>query len=470
MKKGIKILSLMLIVSFVIGTVLVGCGGTNKEAVKTDASTKDVTAKKEPVTLKFTYWGSPIEKKAVEDCVKKFQEKNSYITVDGMYIPSADYLTKITAMIAGNDAPDLGYMDVSLAFKMAEEGKLCNINDFLAKDSELKKEDYLDNIWYNWAPGKSLGTNSACESITLLYNADMIKAAGVEPPPIKAENAWDWDKFVETARKLTIDSNGKNALDPAFDYKNIKQYGVQFPTTWQYYMPLVYSNGGDYVNDDGSKLALSSKEATDAIQNLADLVNKYHVAPSPVQQRSMPAPSVGLQSKQVAMILAGQWNLLDLGAAKLNFGVGVLPKLKKSVTLVLGSPTVIFSGGKHPEEAWLLYKWLQNPESSIDLQAGGLWMPLLKDWYTKPELVSKWAENNPAHPEGYKDAIMKQTIENGVSGPAYYVKGFSEIDAIIAPALEQVWLGNKTAEQAIKEVEPKVQEKLKGRYDNKKQK
>jgi multiple sugar transport system substrate-binding protein len=65
MKKAIKILSLMLIVSFVFGTVFVGCGSTNKEPVKADASTKDAAAKKEPITLKFTYWGSPIEKKAV---------------------------------------------------------------------------------------------------------------------------------------------------------------------------------------------------------------------------------------------------------------------------------------------------------------------------------------------------------------------------------------------------------------------
>ena len=96
-------------------------------------------------------------------------------------------------------------------------------------------------------------------------------------------------------------------------------------------------------------------------------------------------------------------------------------------------------------------------------------MPLFKSWYTKPELIAKWAENNPSHPASYKDAVMRQTLENGMSGPYYYVKGFGEIDAIIAPALEQVWLGTKTAAQAIQDIEPKAQQKLRGRYDNKKQ-
>lgn len=432
-------------------------------------SDKAGPAKQSMTTLKFTYWGSPVEKKAVEDCLKLFQAKYPHISVNAMYIPNADYVTKLTAMIAGNDTPDIGYLNPSQALPWAEEGKLSNINDFLDKDPELKKDDFLDNIWYNWAPGKSLGTNTACEAMALIYNEDIFKAANVELPPSRSEEAWGWEKFVETARTLTLDRNGKNALDPAFDDKNIKQYGVQFPTNWQAYMPLVHSNGGDYINSDGTKLTLSSPEAVEAIQKLSDLINKYHVSPSPVQQRSMPAPAVGLQSKQVAMAMVGQWNLLDLKDAKFNFGLGVLPKLKKSVTLVLGSPTVIFSATKHPNEAWLLYKWLANPESSIDLMRGGLWMPLLKSWYSKPELIAKWAENNPSHPASYKDAVMRQTLENGISGPYYYVKGFGEIDAIIAPALEQVWLGTKTAAQALQEIEPKAQLKLKGRYNNKKQ-
>lgn len=470
MKNVINTLSWMLIIFLVFGLAFTGCGSSQDSEIaavtepvqeaKTDTETKG------PVTIKFTYWGSPVEKQAVEDCLKKFEAKYDYIKVNAMHIPNADYVTKITAMIAGNDAPDVAYLNEGQALPWAEEGKLANINDYLAKDAELKKEDFLNNIWYNWAPGKSLGTNTACEAIALFYNADIFKIAGVENPPTKAENAWTWDQFLEAAQKLTLDANGRNALDPAFDAGNIKQYGVQFGTTYMTYMPFVYSNGGDYINADGTKITLSSPEAVEAIQKLADLINKYHVAPSPVQQRSMPAAAVGLQSKQIAMLIDGQWDLLDLGNAKFNYGVGVLPKLKKSVTMVLGSPTVIFSTTKYTDESWLLFKWLANPGSSIDLQAGGLWMPLMKDWYTKTELVSKWAENNAGHPEGYKDAVMKQTLENGISSPSYNVKGFAEIDAVISPALEQVWLGKKTAEVALKEVETKAQEKLKGIYDN----
>lgn len=479
MKKILRLISVAVAVCFVFGILFTGCGSTTatekkEETVQAQAQSKaeestkpaqPAESKKAPVKLKFTYWGSPVEKKAVEDAVKKFQEKYNWITVDAQHIPG-DYATKITAMVAGNEAPDVAYLGEDLALPWAEEGKLYNIQDFLNTDKELKKDDFLDSIWYNWAPGKTLGTNTACEAFAIFYNKDLFKAANVAEPPTKAEEAWTWDQFVETAKKLTIDQNGKNAADPAFNPAKIKQYGVHFETWWGPWMSMVFSNGGDFVNADGTKLALTQPEAIEAIQKMADLINKYHVAPSPVAAKTMPAPAVALQSKQIAMTINGQWILLDLGSSKMNFGVGVLPKLKKSITLVLGAPTVIFKSTKTPEESWLLFKWLANPESSLDLQAGGLWMPLLKNWYTDPSLISKWAENNPAHPDGYKDAVMKQAMTNGVPGPGYYVKNFGKINAVIGPALDQVWLGKKTAEQALKEVEVKAQAEVKGRYDN----
>jgi len=430
----------------------------NKEEVANSANEKE-----EPVTIKFTYWGSPVEKKAVEDNLKKFEETYSHIVVDAEYIPNEDYLTKISAMVAGGDAPDVAYLFEANALAWAGDGELMNINDFLEKDPDLKREDFLDNIWYDWAPGKSLGTNTAVEAMGLYYNRQLFVEAGVSVPAT-AEDAWEWDEFIEVAQQMTIDANGNNALSSEFDATNISRYGVQFGTWWAPYMAMVFSNGGDYINEDGTEFTLDEPEAVEAIQRLADLINVYHVAPSPAQVVSMPSPVVGLQSEQVAMMIDGQWNLLDLGASGLDFGIGVLPKMKESVTLILGSPTVIFKSTEHPDESWLLFKWLANPESGLELHKGGLWMPLLKEWYEDPSLVAKWAENNPAHPKEYKSAMMDQTLNNGRPAPIYYTNGFVEMDEIVGAALDEVWLGKRTAEEVLTEISDLVEGKLKGRY------
>ena len=83
----------------------------------------------------------------------------------------------------------------------------------------------MPNLWtcltfrYDGTPVAIFCSN---EVLNLWYNNDLLKEVcekqGIDPsevtPPADAEDAWDWDTFVQTAQKLTLDINGKNALDP----------------------------------------------------------------------------------------------------------------------------------------------------------------------------------------------------------------------------------------------------------------
>ena len=463
----------------VFGVALTGCGGndTNKttdqtigDTSKQGNTTNDAseTAEKEPVKLKFTYWGSPDEKKAIESACNKFTEKYPWITVETVQIPNSDYNAKLTAMAAGNEMPDTGYMTGDLGETWANEGKFVNLFEMFEKDNEVKKEDYLDYIWYKLSPDNAWGISTAGECFGLFYNKDLLKAAGIESLPTSADKAMSWDEFVDLCKKLTIDKNGKTAADPDFDFKNIKQYGFMFETWDQPINNFIFSNGGEWASADGSKFMLNSPETADAVQKLADLVNVYHVAPSPLAAKSLPAMNIALQSRLTAMALGGQWINLDLGNAKVNYDIGVLPKLKKSITVGLSGATVFFKGSKHPEEAWMLFKWMSNPEGAIELYSGGLWMPIMKKWYTDPELVKKWVDANPAaHPAGFKDAMMNQLMTNGVPQSQYYLKNYAKLVPIVTSAWDEVWMGKKTAADALKDMEPKAQAEFKGRYDAK---
>ena len=84
----------------------------------------------EKETIKFTYWGSGDEKKAIEESVDKFMEANPNIEVDLMHIPSEDFLTKLNAMIAAGEAPDVSY-SASWKCQMGEDGLIYNFYDLL---------------------------------------------------------------------------------------------------------------------------------------------------------------------------------------------------------------------------------------------------------------------------------------------------------------------------------------------------
>ncbi len=473
-----KIIALLTSVVLTFSIALTGCGSSSNNSVETtvgntaagdSAGSSSAAAatgtKKEPVTLTYTGWGSPNERKVTQEAINSFMKKYPWITVKYQNIPDdqGQYDTKLTTMVAANQAPDAALFHGSLGLVWAEQGKMKNIMEFLNKDTEISPDDILPQAFYWWDTDKCIGMNGAIEAFALFYNKDMFKEADVEEPPTKADKAWEWDKFVEVCQKLTIDREGRNALDPNFDPKNIKQFGVNFGT-WAY-MQFVYMNGGSFLSEDGQTFNLTKPEAVDAIQKLSDLMNKYHVMPNPVQQKNIPGAATALLSKKVAMTFDGQWALQDITNAKVNFGVGITPKMQKLTTMTLGDPLVMFNSTKHPEEAYLLLKWFWNPENTLELEKSGLWMPILKKWYTDPELLAKWAKDNPAHPEGYIDAVVNNAFANGVPSSDYIVKNIPKINSILNPALDKVWLGQETAEKALNNIAPKVQAEVKGKYN-----
>lgn len=372
----------------------------------------------EKETIKFTYWGSGDEKKAIEESVDKFMEANPNIEVDLMHIPSEDFLTKLNAMIAAGEAPDVSY-SASWKCQMGEDGLIYNFYDLL-DDMGLSKDDYLSTCWWNWSPTESAGPVQANVTTNLMYNVDCFEEAGVDLPPTKVEEAWSWDEFVEMAQKLTLDTEGRNAADPDFDANNIKQYGVMFGTDWNVYMPFILSAGGGYLNESMDGLGLNDEKSAQILQNFADLINVYHVSPTAVQKNAMPSAATALAAKQTAMYIDGSWNHLDLMNSGCNWGVGVLPIDENYTTFFDGGSLIIFKSTKHLEASEKLYLWLTNPESSerITELYRTLWMPVQTEYYTDPDKIDFWAsEELPARPEGFQDAIvMHLPVSTWLSG------------------------------------------------------
>ncbi|MCD9025274.1 ABC transporter substrate-binding protein [Cohnella silvisoli] len=444
-----------------------GSGNSNSNSPANTASSESPSKEgaNEPITLRMTVWGAPEEVAAYKVAIAKFEAKYSNITVKLQHI-AADYDTKLTTMVAGNDVPDIAMMESgSIAFPLAEQGKFYNLQEFLQSDPEINADSLVPNISYSLEPGNVIGLAPGPESFGLFYNEDIFNDAGLTPPPSKASEAWTWDEFVEVAKKLTVDTKGRNAADADFDPKNIKQYGVNVPTWWGSYSNFIYSNGGDFVSEDGKSFALNQPAAVEALQKVADLINVHHVAPSPVQAKNIPATNVALQTKKVAMAIDGQWASTGLAQSKFHFNVGVLPTMKAPMTTVVCGMFSMFKSTQHPKEAWELMKALLDPEASIDMITAGTWMPSYKDWYTDPAMLAKWTENLDSRPSGYKDAIIDVLLNNSHQTPTGYVKNFNKIMDIVNPALDKVWLGQQTAQEAMDSIADKAQKQVQGRRD-----
>lgn len=405
----------------------------------------------------MAWYNNETEPAETQKSLDKFNASQDKITVKLVSVPYADYVTKLNTMASSNSLPDTAMMMESQVIKWAVNGKLLDMsNMYTGNDAPL------DSLAFKYN-GKAVAYSCANEVLVLYYNKDIFDKAGLPYPPATADKAWTWQQFVDVAKKLTKDKNGKTPNDSGFDPQNTVTYGANFNTISWMWPVLALSNGGGLVSDDGKELLLGKPETIEAAQAIADLNLKDHVAPTPATLATFPTLDVTLLSGKVAMATSGQWeigvSLKNSLKDGLHYGVGVLPKMKTPVTLNTGGPNVIFSSTKNAEAAKEFMKWYTNEENNIGLIQSGVWMPTSKKWYQQDDLIKKWADNE-VHPPlaEYKTAVIDYAMNNAKQVPWYFFPGYDRMDEIIGPGMDPVWTGKTTAKDAIlNDILPKVQ-------------
>ena len=260
-------------------------------------------AEEEKITLRYAYWGSTYENEAMQSIAAKYEAENPNVDIECIYIPNADYTTKMTAMIASGDEPDIANLFPSDFIGWAEQGRFVNLYEMLENDDRYSVDDFIPNCFFETADGVAGGRSIANELIQLYYNVDLFNELGVDPLPANPDEALTWDEFVDVLCRLTVDANGNNALSEDFDPNQIVTYGFDFAKNNMTWGSFVYQNGGSILTEDGSAYNMTDPKTVDAIQKLSDLINVYHVTPDPLtSSTSNMSVTAALQSKQVAVI------------------------------------------------------------------------------------------------------------------------------------------------------------------------
>jgi multiple sugar transport system substrate-binding protein len=440
--KAKKWTALVLCFLLALVTGLAACGGDSDDSDGGDSGKTQVT---------YSFWGTPEEAAAVQEVADRFNAEQSEIEVKVMDIPHDTYVDKLNTMAAAGELPDCGIMSEAGVLQFADQGLLTDISSMYADAPSTSKP--LESLAFKDG-GQTVAYSAANEVLLLYYNKAMFDAAGVEYPPVSADNAWTWEQFVDAAKKLTLDSNGKTPNDADFDANNIVQYGCMVENlTWQLEV-WALSNGGGFYNEDGSKVTIGEAPAVEAIQKVADLYLKDKVAPLSTGLTDDGVPR-SVIAGTVAMTTNGAWNVgTCLAKARdeegLEYGVAVLPYMKEKVTINTGGPNVVFSQSKNPDAAIEWLKWYAQEDNNWDLISSGIWMPTLEEWYTDETLTRRWVENPNFPPyDDYKSAVVDYAREYCKQTSWYYVNNTNDFNALLASTLGSVWTGDQTAEEAI---------------------
>jgi len=411
------------------------------------------------VELTFMFRGNPEELKAYQATVKRFEEANKDVKVTMVQTAPDQYDTKLKSAIAGRKIPDVFFYNPAQVKAYVNSGVLLDITEAVENSEDVK----LDDIWEKGVDkyrfdGETLGEGAIyglpkdLGPFALGYNKTMFEDAGI-PLPDK-DKPYTWDEFVDVAKQLTKDTNGDGKMD---------QYGTGFNVNWAL-QPFVWSNGADWINEDGTKVTIDDPKFIEALQFFVDQQLKHGITPSIGETQTLDTYQRWLKG-QLAFFPVGPW---DMAAFKeqLKFEYDLLPWPAGSTGKAsgwVGSLGIgVGSTTKHKEEAAELAMYLsadqEGQQALVDAQVQ---LP------NSMEIADNWAADTSIKPEN-KQEFLDLINDYGRGFPAektYTAEWYDEFFKNIQPVLD----GKTSVEDYVKTAQPKMQKLLDAAIEQEKQ-
>jgi multiple sugar transport system substrate-binding protein len=409
------------------------------------------------VTINYQLWDAN-QQAPYQACADEFHKENPNITVKLTQLGWGDYWSGIQTGMVGGTAPDVFTDHVAKFPEFATKNQLVDLQPLIDKD-KVDVGQYLKGLPDLWVrDGKRYGLPKDWDTIAIVYNADMLGKAGVDPASLKDLdwNAQDGGKFGQLIAKLTLDSNGKNGLDPAFDKSKVVQYGFipqgaggfSGQTQWSW---LAASNGFKFTDGPWTnKYYYDDPKLAEAMQWYADLALVKGFAP-PLSDYTTNGSGTFFQAGKGALTSDGSWTIGDyVKNAKFKLGWAQLPKGPQGrKSMFNGLADSIWVGSKHQEEAW---QWVKFAASK-----------------TCEDIVGKSGVVFPAIQSGV-DASLATRKANGLDVSAYTDEALdpngtflfpitdhgAEISTIMDPVMQSIMLGEKKAADALKDANTQV--------------
>lgn len=348
------------------GGMLAGCGssasadkdqtaaGSGSAAAQTDTAAADGA-----VDLSFYIWSD--EENYISKVVDQYNSSQDKIHVTLTSIPSDSYDDKLKVLLAGQSDVDIvDIRGMAQATTYAAGDALLDLTDRIAA-SDLDTSKYGD-MWANSTYNDKyyiLPTRTTCWA--LIYNADLIKEAGMEEP-----GQLTWTEYQAYADQLRDFYDGKTAEDGT-------------PIKAGYWVPWIYVfdavQHGSYANDTDTQYLQESIELLKSLYSDGSHYSYEDVSSGTYDYISE------FENGHVALLPNGEWcvNMLMQaeaeGKTNVNWEVAPMP-VPEGVEAGTSWGQFQFAGitatTKHPDEAFDFLQYLCGEEGSQIYASSGM--------------------------------------------------------------------------------------------------
>lgn len=336
------------------------------------------------VTLDYWLWDDT-QLPLYQGCADAFHEANPEITVKLTQTGWAQYWQNLSTQITAGTAPDVFTNQISYFLQFVETNQLLDLTDRV-EASDIDFADFKEGLADRWVyEGKRYGLPKDWDTVAYLYDVPAAEAAGYSAEDVAALtwNPQDGGTFGEFVKALTLDSAGRTGLDPAFDKGSVVRYGY-YPewgdgaTGQNGWGNFAHSNGFTYSDEDVAPTTFNFDSAplVETMTWIQQMIDGGYM-PAFDSQSTLGTEAV-MTSGTAASTIAGSWMASTYVGpdATVDLAFAPVPEGPEGRTAATnGLSDVIWSGTKHPDEAYRWVEYLASAECQDAVGSAGLIFP-----------------------------------------------------------------------------------------------
>ncbi len=265
------------------------------------------------------------------------------------------YAERLAVLFASGNPPDVFYGSTDKAGFILN-GWARDITELIERDRDaINLDEFFPGIFEAATRrGRIYGVPAIAMGQAIFYNTQMFAEAGLAPPPIDWDDpGWDWDEFVEYAKKLT-----RPLPDGTLDQVGVSEVILQdvarmFGGEW--FPPEAFETG---IATQATLLDPAVEQAYNEVQRLYTELRVSSASPnSGVDSWN------GFWSGDIAMDWTGWWKVRNyLDAVDFEWGIAPVPRAKTRANTRYTDPWFISTSTKHVEAAWRFVKFVTGVE------------------------------------------------------------------------------------------------------------
>jgi multiple sugar transport system substrate-binding protein len=375
----------------------------------------------------------------------EFKRRNPGAQVEFVDI-GGNYDTPLLALFAADTPPDAFWLRITSFASYVHKRLLLNLEPYGRRDAKAAQlDDFFPGILdQGRVRGGLYGLPADGGGPTLFHNVKLFERAGIQTPSaLQDAGKWTTDAFLDAGKRLTRRGSAGTELWGAHDplYHN---------SVW---LAWVWAWGGDFLNKEGTQVALDQAAAVDALQWQQDLITRHGMVPStaeleqikdrgPTDRRSM------FRVEQVAMIsdwttTVGAARLREAEAQGLRWDATLLPAGKAGqFSVSFFHELAVAAQSKAPELAWQWVAHQTGPEGVLKRSLAGATQPHRRSAATNPDYVRtlppafakampKLGERSKPYPLVVEDAELQKILGEEVKHLRDGTKSAKDVAAAI---------------------------------------